>query len=106
MDEENLQRVIRSRNLTREEAARDEEIRRKVQQEFPPVRPLSPPVPDSISETLKRAIKNSDRSVEQIAKDAGVSRTMVAQFVSGQRDIPTTVADKLASALGLKLTVG
>ena len=105
MDEENLQRVIRSRNLTREEAARDEEIRRKVQQEFPPGRPLSPPVPDSISETLKRAIKNSDRSVEQIAKDAGVSRTMVAQFVSGQRDIPMTVADRLANALGFKLTV-
>ncbi len=106
MDEENLQRVIRSRNLTREEAARDEQIRRKVQQEFPPARSLSPPAPDSISETLKRAIKNSDRSVYQISKDAGVSHTMVDQFLSGRRDIRMTTADRLASVLGLRLTVG
>jgi hypothetical protein len=106
MGEGQLKRVIRSGNLTPEEVARDAEIRRQVQEEFPPARSPSPASPDSISETLKRAIKESHRSVDQISKDAGVSRSMVAQFLSGGRDIPVAVADKLASVLGLKLTVG
>ena len=106
MANKELKRVIRSRNLTSEEAGRDEQIRRKVQQEFPPAHPLSSPVPDSISETLKRAIKESDRSVSQISKAALVSHNMLTQFLSGQRDIRVTTADRLATVLGLKLTVG
>ena len=106
MAKEKLKRVVRSGNLSPEEAARDREIRRQVQQEFPPARLQSPPAPDSLSERLKQAIEQSDCSVAQISKDAGVSQIMVAQFLSGQRDIRMTTADKLASALGLKLTVG
>jgi len=72
MGKKKLQRVVRSDYLTPEEVARDTEIRRQVQQEFPPARPLSPAAPDSISESLKRAIERSDRSLHQIAREAGV----------------------------------
>lgn len=105
MGKEKIKRVIRSGNLTAEEAARDEQIRRQVEEEFPPAHPHSPPVADSISETLKRAIEASGRSVDEIARDAGVSRNMVMQFLSGQRDIHITAADRLASSLGLQLIV-
>jgi hypothetical protein len=106
MGEEEPKRVIRTRHLSSEEVARDEEIRRKVQEEFPPARPMSPPAPDSISETLKQAIKQSGQPVSRISRDAGVSQTMVSQFLAGQRDIRMAAADRLASVLGLKLTVG
>ena len=36
MERRKLHRVTRTRSLTREEVAKDEEIRRKVQEEFPP----------------------------------------------------------------------
>ena len=97
---------MRTGNLGPEEVSRDEEIRRKVQEEFPPACTLSPQAPDSLSEMLKRAIRESDRSIQDISKDAGVSQVMVTAFLSGRRDINTTTADKLASVLGLKLKVG
>ncbi len=105
MSEERLKRIVRSGNLSPEEVARDEEIRRQVQQEFPPARSLSPPA-DSISETLKRAIRESGRPPQQVANEAGVSQALIDQFLSGRRDIPMIAADRLASVLGLKLTVG
>jgi len=104
MGDEKPKRIIRSGKLTPEEAVRDEEIRRNVQQEFPPARPAASSAVNSISETLKQAIKQSNRSVEQIGKEAGISQNMIEEFLSGQRDIPTTVADRLAGVLGLKLT--
>ncbi len=106
MGEQTFKRVTRSENLTPQQAARDEEIRRKVQQEFPPARAPSPPAQDSIIEALKRAIQQSGRPVPDISKDAGVSEKMIGEFLSGERDIRMTTADKLASVLGLKLTVG
>jgi len=106
MDEKKFERVTRSGHLGAEEIARDEELRRKLHEEFPPARATSPPMPDSMTETLKRAIRDSRRSLPEIAAEAGVSRDMLDQFLAGQRDIPMTVADRLADVLGLKLTVG
>ena len=99
-------REFRSRKLTAEEVARDEEVRRKVQQEFPPARTAGPTSPDSLSEALKQAIRNSDLTEYQIAKAAGVSQIVVSRFVAGERDIRMATADKLAVALGLKLAAG
>jgi len=42
----------------------------------------------------------------QIAQDAGVSQIVVSRFLSGERDIRLATADKLAEALGLKLSTG
>jgi ribosome-binding protein aMBF1 (putative translation factor) len=100
-----LERVRRSGPLSLEEAARDRELRRKIQEEFPPARPPSPPAPNSLSEILRRAIRESNRSVYELAKEAGISQIMISRFLSGERDIRLATADKLAGVLELTLTV-
>jgi transcriptional regulator with XRE-family HTH domain len=74
-------------------------------QEFPPARSACASVPGSLSETLKKAIRNSGKSEEQIANEAGVAPIVVSQFLAGDRDIRMATADKLAEVLGLKLEV-
>ena len=101
MDKKKLKRVIRSGKLSKDQIAKDREIRRKVQEEFPPA--PTPPIPQPISESLKRAIEESDLSVYEIAKRAHVSQIMISRFLSGERDIRMATADKLANVLGLKL---
>ncbi|MGO8753087.1 MAG: helix-turn-helix domain-containing protein [Thermoguttaceae bacterium] len=101
-----LERVVRTRKLTAEEIARDREIREKVEKEFPPApfRPDSRPHP--LSEALKRAIRQSDKSVYQIAKEADVSPIVISRFLSGERDIRLATADRLAETLGLAVPTG
>jgi len=103
MGKKELKRLIRSGNLSKDQVAKDREIRRKVQEEFPPA--LTPPIPHPISESLKRAIEESSLSVYEIAKRAHVSQIMISRFLSGERDIRMATADKLANVLGLKLLV-
>ena len=98
-----LQREFRNRRLTPEEVARDEEVRRKVQEEFPPARFTHSTAPNSLSEALKRAIRQSNKTEYQIAKDAGVSQIVLSRFLSGERDIRMATADKIAEVLGLRL---
>lgn len=58
-----------------------------------------------ISDALRRAIERSDLSVYQLAKDSGVAAIMIGRFVRGERDIRLATADKLASALGVRVAV-
>src|SRR5258708_30768674 len=97
-----IDRVFGDRRLSPEEVARDQEVRRKVQAEFPPAAP-SGSASGRLSQALKDALRASDKSMYQIAQDAGVAQIVVSRFVSGERDIRMATADKLAEALGLKL---
>ena len=101
-----IQREFRNRKLTPEEVARDKEVSRKVQEEFPRAKHAARTSPDSLSESLKQAIRDSEHSEYQIAKAAGVSQIVISRFLSGERDIRMATADKVADALGLKLGVG
>jgi hypothetical protein len=101
MEKKVFKRIHRSGKLSAEEAARDEEIRRKIRAEFPPLETGSSiPV---LSAPLKEAIAQSPKSVRQLAKEAGVSHVVLAQFVAGTRDLRLATAEKLAHVLGLKL---
>ncbi|HEV3025660.1 MAG TPA: hypothetical protein VGX76_24475 [Pirellulales bacterium] len=73
-----LDRVFRKRKLTAEEVARDAEVRRQVQIEFPPA-PRTV-VSGPLSEALKQAIRASGKSVGQIAEASGVPPNVVAGF--------------------------
>ncbi|HEY7424136.1 MAG TPA: helix-turn-helix transcriptional regulator [Gemmataceae bacterium] len=97
-----IERVFRERRLSPEEVARDEEVRRNVQAEFPPVAP-SGSASGRLSQALRDALQASEKSMYQIAQDAGVSQIVVSRFLSGERDIRMATADKLAEALGLTL---
>lgn len=101
MSQKRLNRIVRTGKLTPEQVARDQEIRRKVLAEFPPLQ--QQPVSDSLSESLKKAIQDSPKSVYQLAQEAGVSQIMISRFLSGERDIRMVTADRLANVLGLKL---
>jgi hypothetical protein len=97
-----IERIFRKGRRSPEEVARDKEVRRKVQAEYPPTEPDGG-TPGRLSEALRDALRASDKSVYQIAQDAGVSQIVVSRFLSGERDIRMATADRLAAALGLKL---
>lgn len=99
-----LQRVFRARHLTPEEIADDEELRRKIEQEFPPKAAAVSIQSDTLSDLLRRSIRESGRPFEEIASDAGISPIVIAGFVSGERDIHMATADRLARSLGLEVT--
>lgn len=98
-----FERVMRTRTLTSEEVARDKEIRRKVEEEFPPARPSPSAGGHYLSEALRKAIRECGKSVYQIAKEANVSPIVISRFLSGERDIRLATADKLAESLSLTL---
>jgi transcriptional regulator with XRE-family HTH domain len=102
--EKKLHRIFRDRHLTTDEVAADQELLRKVEQEFPPKNATNATQNDSLSELLRRSIRESERSVEEIAAGAGVSPVVIARFVSGERDIHMATADRLARSLGLEVT--
>jgi transcriptional regulator with XRE-family HTH domain len=100
-----IDRAFRGRRLSAEEVARDEEVRRKVQAEFPSAAPGASAT-GRLSQALRDALRTSDKSIYQIAQDAGVSQIVVSRFLFGERDIRMATADRLADALGLKLASG
>ena len=73
-----IERVFRDRRLTPPEIARDAEVRRKVQVEFPPAVGVGA---GALSAALKDAIRASDKSMYQLAQDAGVSQIVISRFV-------------------------
>ncbi len=98
-----LSRVTRSGRISPQQAARDLEIRRKIEQEFPPLQEEA--TPGSVRLALKNAIEGSNLSVYEISKRAKVAPIVVSRFLSGERDIRMATADRLARVLGLKLVV-
>jgi hypothetical protein len=96
-----LKRVHRSGRLTPEQAARDRELRQKIQEEIPPL--LRGNDPSVLSEPLKQAITESRKSLEQLAKEAGIPEILIRRFLAGQGDLRLASADKLAHLLGLRL---
>jgi ribosome-binding protein aMBF1 (putative translation factor) len=100
-EKKTFKRIRRSRKLSAEQAARDEDIRRKVQAEFPPLE--GAPMTPVFSDPLKKAIAQSQKSVRELAKEARVSQIVLTQFLAGARDLRLATAEKLAQVLGLKL---
>ena len=99
-----FKRIQRTDKLTEQEAARDQELRCKIEAEFPPLE--TPSASSILSDPLKEAIARSAKSVEQLAHEAGVSQAILTQFLAGQRDLRLATAEKLASVLGLRLMAG
>jgi hypothetical protein len=69
-----------------------------------PLRLSEEKVSGTVGVLLRRSIRESGRSVEEIASDAGVSPIVIARFVPGERDIHMATADRLARSLGLEVT--
>jgi hypothetical protein len=99
-----LQRVFRDRYLTPEEVAADRELLEKVKREYPPKPAAAAVQADSLSELLRRLIRESRRSIDELASDARVPSIVIADFLAGKRDIHLATADRLARSLGLEVT--
>ena len=98
-----LERVFRDRPLTAEEATHDNEVRRAVQAEFPPVTASHESRSDSRGEALRKAIRDSTQPAAEIAEKAHLSPLALSKFLAGERDIHLETADRLAEVLGMKL---
>jgi transcriptional regulator with XRE-family HTH domain len=61
-----------------------------------------PPAP-MISEQLREAIRRRGLTAYKVAKDAGVSHTIVQRFLDGDRGLNLDSADKIARTLRLRL---
>ena len=58
----------------------------------------------SLSEQLRERIAAAGLSVYELARDAGVDRSVLSRFLAGKRTITLETADRLAVVLKLRLT--
>jgi plasmid maintenance system antidote protein VapI len=58
----------------------------------------------SISEQLKKAVRDYDGSVYAVSKGARVAAPTLSRFMAGTRGIHVETVDKLAAFFGLELT--
>jgi transcriptional regulator with XRE-family HTH domain len=58
----------------------------------------------TISDTLKRAIRTSGKSVYEICKATGLDKGAMSRYLSGTTDLRLESVDKLCKCLGLELT--
>jgi plasmid maintenance system antidote protein VapI len=57
----------------------------------------------SLSEQLRERIAAAGPSVYELARDAGVDRSVLSRFLAGKRTITLETADRLARVLKLRL---
>ena len=60
----------------------------------------------SLSEQLRERIAAAGPSVYELARDAGVDRSVLSRFLAGKRTITLETADRLAAVLKLRLVAG
>ena len=57
-----------------------------------------------LSDQLREAIENSGVSLYRVAKDSGVSWSVLHRFVNRERDMKLASAEKVAEVFGMRLT--
>ncbi len=55
-------------------------------------------------EQLRKAIRESGQTLNQIGRSSGVGADRLSRFLRGQRDLTLTGAEKICDALGLQLS--
>ena len=63
-------------------------------------------LPTSLSDQLRERIAAADPSAYELARDAGVDRSVLSRFLAGKRTITLETADRLAAVLKLRLIAG
>ncbi len=64
---------------------------------------MSNRISEDIAEVLRKAIQDDERSYYRLAKDSGVSHTVLIRFVAKERDIVLGTAGRICLAIGLTL---
>lgn len=58
----------------------------------------------TLADVLRKRIDSSGESLNKIAKSSGVAYSILYRFLSGERDLTLTSAEKVCRYLNLKLT--
>lgn len=59
----------------------------------------------TILQTLRIAIKTSEKSLQQIARESDTTAGQLSRLMSGERGLGVATAEQVAEALGLKIIV-
>jgi plasmid maintenance system antidote protein VapI len=59
----------------------------------------------TISEAIRAALEDSESSRYAIARECGVSESVLSRFVRGERGLTLDTVDRLAKVLGLTIVV-
>jgi transcriptional regulator with XRE-family HTH domain len=62
--------------------------------------------PESLSDQLRELARDARPSLYELAREAGVDRSVLSRFVAGKRTITLETADRLAAILKLRLIAG
>jgi transcriptional regulator with XRE-family HTH domain len=63
----------------------------------------APKARQTVSDQLREMIESRDETPTELGKRSKVDSTVIARFMSGEREIRNGTLDKLAAALGLRL---
>ena len=59
--------------------------------------------PNHVERLLLRAIRQSNLSIYRLAREAGISHSIIVRFLQKERSVTLQTAEKIATALGLRL---
>lgn len=104
MPDRKVVRRIRRRGPTAEEAARLDEIRKQVQEEFPPRDPPRLQLASfGVAAQIREARIAQGLSWHALAKRAGISNSNTVRDIEYGRDVNLSNLQSVAAALGLQL---
>lgn len=66
-------------------------------------RKSAPTLSDQLREIIRAELKDGSGSVYELAKDAGVDRSVLSRFIAGKRTMTLETADRLAELLKLRI---
>ena len=98
-----MQRKV-GRKLSASENSKHEEIRRKVQTEFPPkAKPESRPLNSTIANRLREARESQGLTWYAVAKAASIPNSGTIRDIESGKDAKLSNIEAIANVLGLKL---
>ena len=60
---------------------------------------------DTLSGHLRQAIHQSRRPLRDVSRDAGISTTVLCDFLEGERTLRSDVLDRLTQAVGVTISL-
>lgn len=60
---------------------------------------------DTLCGHVRQAIHRSRRPLGEIAREAGISTTVLCDFLEGERTLPSDVLDRLTQAIGVMISL-
>jgi len=99
-----------ARQIPEELLAKLDRDRKLIEQELPDladrdVRMRKAADEDTLSGHLRRAIHHSRRPLGDIGRDAGISTTILCDFLEGERTLRSDVLDRLTQAVGVTISL-